>query len=146
MLYAESTGGFYYPAIHGSFVPADAVEITDEEHAALLAGQSEGKRIVADESGHPVLVDPPLSPPAIPQCVTRAQGKAALIGAGLWTQVLAYVDGIADPTQQALARVALDDTTEWRRDSPFLAAAATALGLTDQQLDDLFVAAAAIVL
>jgi hypothetical protein len=78
--------------------------------------------------------------------VTRAQGKAALIGAGLWDDVLAYVDGITDPTQQALARVALDDTTEWRRDSPSLATAAAALGLSDDDLDGLFVAAAGIVL
>lgn len=89
---------------------------------------------------------PPDATPAVPQSVSRAQGKAALITAGLWDQVLAYVDGIADPTQQALARVALDDTTEWRRDSPLLATAAAALGLSEQQLDDLFVAAAAIVL
>lgn len=81
---------------------------------------------------------PEPTPDSVPDLVTRAQGKAALIQAGLWDSVVAFVDAIEDPIQQALARVALDDTLEWRRDSPFLNAAAAALGLTSEQLDDLF--------
>lgn len=50
------------------------------------------------------------------------------------------------PKQQALADIALNDTLEWRRDSPFLSAAADGLGLTPAQLDALFVAAAEVVL
>ena len=59
MFYAKSTGGFYDTAIHGDNIPADAVEITAEEHQALLEGQSQGKLIVADENGYPTLQDPP---------------------------------------------------------------------------------------
>lgn len=59
MFYSKSTGGFYDAAIHGDAIPADAVEITTEDHAALLAGQSNGKRIVADVDGRPMLADPP---------------------------------------------------------------------------------------
>lgn len=59
MFYSASTGGFYDAAIHGDNIPADAVEITADEHAALIEGQSKGKRIVADENGFPMLVDPP---------------------------------------------------------------------------------------
>lgn len=40
-------------------IPVDAVEITLEEHADLLEGQSAGKRIVGDANGRPVLQDPP---------------------------------------------------------------------------------------
>lgn len=40
-------------------IPADAVEITAAEYSAILAGQSAGKRIVADDDGIPVLADPP---------------------------------------------------------------------------------------
>ena len=58
MFYSKSTGGFYSREIHGDSIPADAVEITPELHAALLQGQSEGKLITADENGYPVLVDP----------------------------------------------------------------------------------------
>lgn len=91
----------------------------------------------------------PERPPApesepVPQTVTRAQGKAALIQAGLWSAVVAYVDVMTDPTDKALAEVALNDTTEWLRTSPFLNAAATTLGLSETQLDDLFRTAATI--
>lgn len=89
---------------------------------------------------------PSSSPTPIPQIVTRAQGKAALIQAGKWNTVLAYVASIKSPSERALAEVALNDTVEWRRDSPFLNAAANAIGLTDAQMDDLFRTAATIAL
>lgn len=87
LYYSKMTGGFYDDTIHGSrtisvaidgkldpaatieatnpacLIPADAVEISGEEHVALLAGQSNGKRIVADEFGRPVL-QPPVPPTA----------------------------------------------------------------------------------
>lgn len=43
-------------------IPADAVEITSEFHAELLAAQSGGKVIRAGEDGKPVAVDPPPPP------------------------------------------------------------------------------------
>jgi hypothetical protein len=63
MFYSKSTDGFYDTAIHGDNIPADAIEITREQHAALLEGQSIGKRIVADSAGFPALQDPP--PPTL---------------------------------------------------------------------------------
>ena len=59
MRYSKSNRGFYSHEIHGDAIPADAVEITCDEHAALLAGQSAGLRIEADEHGRPVLRDVP---------------------------------------------------------------------------------------
>jgi hypothetical protein len=59
MYFSKTTGGFYDPEIHGDTIPADAVEITAEHHAELLAAQSAGKRIVGDADGYPVAVDPP---------------------------------------------------------------------------------------
>lgn len=69
MFYSKQTGGFYATEIHGNNIPADAVEITKELHAALINGQSEGKRIVADEAGRPVLADPP--PPNTEQTIAQ---------------------------------------------------------------------------
>lgn len=40
-------------------IPADAVEITAERHAALLAAQSEGKIIASDADGAPNSIDRP---------------------------------------------------------------------------------------
>ena len=59
MFYAKSTGGFYDTAIHGDAIPADAVEITNEQHAALLSAQSAGKLIQSDDGGNPIAVAPP---------------------------------------------------------------------------------------
>jgi len=72
MFYAKSTNGFYAEAIHGDSIPDDAVEITVEEHAALLEGQSQGKLIQADANSRPVLVDPP--PPTPEQIVAQYTG------------------------------------------------------------------------
>lgn len=77
----------------------------------------------------------------VPLSVSRAQGKAALIQAGLWDDVLAFVTAIPDATDRALAEVALHDTTTWQRSSPFLNAAAVALGMDGAALDALFVTA-----
>ena len=52
--YAKSTGGFYDSTIHTTW-PEDAVWITDEQHAALLAGQSNGQVIMPGKDGKPVL-------------------------------------------------------------------------------------------
>ena len=73
MKYSKSTGGFYDHEIHGNSIPIDAVEITEAAHAALLNGQSQGKRIVTGADGHPELADPP--PP------TQAQIADALTAA-----------------------------------------------------------------
>ena len=88
----------------------------------------------------------PVQTSGAPQSVSRAQGKVALIDAGLWPAVLAYVAAIADDALRARAEVALHDTVEWRRDSPFLADAAASMGLTTAQLDALFIAAAQVML
>ena len=86
-------------------------------------------------------VPPPPPEPVVPQQVSRAQGKAVLIQMGLWQAVLDFVAAIQDPTQRALAEVALHDTQYWQRSSPFLNTAAAALGITQEQMDDLFITA-----
>lgn len=90
------------------------------------------------ESG-PTVESAPINP--IPQSVSRAQGKAVLIQMWLWNSVLSFVAAIPDPTERALAEVALHDTTTWQRNSPFLNASAAALGMSSEQMDALFVAA-----
>lgn len=84
MYYSTTTGGFYDKAIHAD-LPHDAVEITPAQHAALLAAQSAGKRIVPDANGYPVAQDPP-APPA----PTAEQIRAARVAA-----VQAHLDATA---------------------------------------------------
>lgn len=57
IFFAKSTNGFYtsdHPTI-----PSDAVEIAIDVHRELINGQTAGKIIVSDDTGFPVLVDPP---------------------------------------------------------------------------------------
>lgn len=80
---------------------ADAVEITPEQHAALMAGQAEGKQITADENGHPILVDPPAPTPEQLAATARAK-RDRLIESVRW-RIERYNDELAlgiEPTEQ----------------------------------------------
>lgn len=71
--------------------------------------------------------------------VSRFQALAALSNAGLLATAQAAVDAAGGVT-----KLAFDNALEFRRMSPTVLAMAQALSLTDQQLDDLFTAAAGI--
>ena len=80
LFYSAKTGGFYDAAIHGDAIPSGAVEITAQEHAALLDAQSSGKVIQADKNGMPVAVDPPK--PSADQVWERIKAKRDAIKSG----------------------------------------------------------------
>lgn len=77
-----------------------------------------------------------LGPEPVPLEVTRAQGKLALLNAGL----LASAQAAATAAGQA-AEIAFNDALTYERTSPTLNALATALGLSSSDLDNLFIAA-----
>jgi hypothetical protein len=80
-------------------------------------------------------------PPYVPQVVSRFQAKAALLNAGLLDDVEAMID---DPATPEVTKLAWAEAQEFHRQSPTVLAIASALNLADQQVDDLFIAAAAI--
>ncbi len=88
----------------------------------------------------PAPVEPPL-PPVVPTSVSRFQARAALHLSGMLETVESMM---AHPDTPMLAKLAWQDATEFRRDSPTVAAMAAALGLTDEVLDQLFVQAGTI--
>lgn len=49
--------GFFDDA-DGGFVPESAVEISQDKYIELINGQSQGKQIIANKTGDPVLIDP----------------------------------------------------------------------------------------
>ena len=62
MLYfSPTTLGFYDSALGYPALPPDVVELTPEEHHALLQAQARGRRITADADGRPALA--PEEPP-----------------------------------------------------------------------------------
>lgn len=56
LLFSKTTNGFYDTSLNYSAIPADAVEITPDEHATLLDAQRLGEQIVGDANGRPVAV------------------------------------------------------------------------------------------
>lgn len=48
----------FFDDSYGGFVPEGAVEISQDKYIELLNGQSQGKQIIADKTGYPVLIDP----------------------------------------------------------------------------------------
>jgi hypothetical protein len=82
----------------------------------------------------------------VPQQITRAQGKVVLLQMGMWPQVVGFVNSIEDPMQKAIAEVAVYETLHWQRESEFLNTAAAVLGITDEQMDELFIQASKVML
>jgi hypothetical protein len=140
MHYSPTTKGFYLTELHGDAIPSDAVEITAEAHVALMTAQAQGAVIQPDANGNPVAVfpDPPTAAEVLAaeragMVVSRFQARAALFNAGLLAGIEAAV-AAADPFTQ----IAWADATEFRRNSPTIAALAAALELPDETLDQLF--------
>lgn len=48
----------FFDDSYGGFVPESAVEISQDKYIELLNGQAQGKQIITDKTGNPVLIDP----------------------------------------------------------------------------------------
>lgn len=75
-------------------------------------------------------------PPVVPQSVTPRQVRLVLLSQGLLASVEAMI-----AQQDEATRIAWQYASEFRRDDPLLLSLATSLNLTEQQLDDFFIAA-----
>jgi hypothetical protein len=83
----------------------------------------------------------PAPPPApVPEAVTARQARLALLGAGKLDHIEAALAAIPGPEGRA-AQIEWEYALEIRRDSPLIGALAPMLGLTEEQVDDLFRAA-----
>lgn len=113
MLYSPSSRGFY---VEGMIVPDDAVQITAERHAELIAGQDAGQEIVPGPDGLPVLISP--RPDAAACRAERNQRLAASdwmvirsieTGEPLPSEVIRYRQALRDVPQQP----GFPDTIKW---------------------------------
>ena len=68
---------------------------------------------------------------------TAAQARLAMFEAGILGQVQSAIEASGDGALQ----IAWEYGTEWRRDDPRIAAIAASLGLSDDDVDALFVSA-----
>ena len=83
----------------GGFVPENAVEISQDKYIELLNGQAQGKQIIADKTGNPVLIDPQPSVAHVLNLDTLTWGispeKQAALLSETQTRLVASIDKYA---------------------------------------------------
>lgn len=86
---------------------------------------------------------PPPPPVPVPVEITMRQARLALLGAGKLAAVDTAINAMPEPAKSA-AKIEWEYSNTVQRHNGFVAALGPALGLTDAQIDALFVAAAAL--
>ena len=105
------------------FIPVDPA---NSDYAALLS------------AGEPI-APAPAPVPVVPSSVTPRQVRLLLLSQGL----LAQVESIIAASDEA-TKITWQYASEFKRDDPLLEALAGQLGLTNEQIDGFFIAAAQI--
>jgi hypothetical protein len=79
----------------------------------------------------------------VPQSITPRQARLALLGAGLLEQIQAAFATLPEP-QRTAASIEWEYASSIERSSPLVSQMAAVAGLTDEQVDELFAAGAAL--
>jgi hypothetical protein len=87
---------------------------------------------------YPEIIPPP---DPVPQSVTMRQARLALLQQGILAQVDTVIDSLDEPERSA-AKIEWEYSQSVERERPFVQALAPGLGLTDDDLDNLFKLAA----
>ena len=77
-------------------------------------------------------------PAPIPQIITARQGKLTLLDSGIYQNVLDYINGLSGD-EAIRAKISWEAATEFNRDDPVLVAITQALGLTSEEIDQMFI-------
>lgn len=133
--------------------PSDAIlEAAGVDRVETVERPDYNPEIETVREGEPVLsasiwrqswIVEPVPAPPVPGEVTRRQAKIVLSRAGLLSQADAAIAAMTgQPGEEA--RIDWADASVFRRENPLIAGMASALGLTDDQVDGLFRQAAQI--
>lgn len=116
LLFSAETGGFYDTAIHpAGLLPADTVEVTEEEREAALAALAPGLAITADATGKPTVA--PVEPDADTRLALIRRRRNRLLDASDATQLADYPLSEASRSAWADYRQALRDLPEGLTDA-----------------------------
>ena len=77
----------------------------------------------------------------IPESISKRQARQQLIIDGLYNNVQQIIDSIEDETQRLLTQVFWEDSNTFERNHPMLIELGAALGLTEAELDIMFIKA-----
>lgn len=118
--------------------PPDYSETTTPgDHRANWTGR---RWVVVPYAAAPEPIQPA---PLVPASITPRQGRIILAQYGMLPQVDAYFAALAGDGAE-VARIEWEYAQEWRRDWPLLLAMAAQRGLTDTQVDQMFIEASAL--
>lgn len=108
--------------------------------AADLGADAPQYQVLMDEIAA-TYVPPPPPVPVVPAAVTMRQARLVLLGAGLLDDVEAAINALPSPQKEA-ARIEWEYSKEVQRHNGFVSVLAPSLGLTESQLDQMFIQAA----
>lgn len=127
----------------GNFGPFHSIEVLSDRYRCdntdlpfTVVGT--GEIVEADTIQWPA---PPAPPVPVPQSVTMRQARLALHAAGLLSGVDAAIASLSEPAKTA-AQIEWEYASAVERNAGLVPAMAAALGMTDAQIDDLFITAA----
>lgn len=127
----------------GNFGPYNTIEVLADRYRCdntdlpfTVVGQ--GEIVEADTIQWP---EPPAPPVPVPQSVTMRQARLALHAAGLLAGVDAAIASMQEPAKTAAA-IEWEYASAVERNAGLVPAMAAALGMSDADIDDLFVTAA----
>lgn len=75
----------------------------------------------------------------VPESISAAQGHLALIEFGLYKAAVDFINAIPDPNTKLKSEVNFYRRNDWQRDNQVLLDLAQGLGITSEQLDQMFI-------
>lgn len=123
-----------------NLILADADVDAPPEEGTVLVNVDAGSPPPIGSTYEGGVFTPPYVPPppvVVPDSVTPRQVRLLLLGQGLLDQVEAMIQ-----TQDRATKITWQFASEFRRDDPLLVGLAANLGLTNEQIDQFFIAAA----
>ena len=125
---------------NGVVVNTVEVETLDALPGLVAAQANEGIGWLYDGIN---FTSPPQPTPSVPQEVTMRQARLALLEKGLLANVQPAINSLPEP-DKTKAQIEWEYSNALQRGNPFVAVLGTALGLSSQDLDDLFIQASAL--